>query len=544
MPPALPDGQAHAAAAAAGGAEGKEKARRRACEDAAKWKSQGAMWKEAARKRAQEAERLAALYGVIERNEELKQQLKSEIAETDAALTKCAVQLSSAVAGADDAALERALREEEAQLERELAGYAARLRSGLEAFGECATARLPLPAPTHAARALPPASRGPAPPAEARASPPSGPPSPPPPLDESAPLHVCILTGVDEHLDAQGVVDLVRIKTGHVPIRAAFYKRNTNAPKGPANWVLTRRFIVAMASEEEAKEVERRFRKMVGDTITTDGVGLGRVARSQHSMEQLRNLLNLPGAWVLPSPRACEDTDAGTSEEGSAVTTLDRLSDMSSLLVFRSDYIRFSIREAEAFLKQLVEFSSLREHSFVMFGRSTRGLVLEMESPEAAREFREACRRKASYCHHFSAEQAKEFSAHIEQPFARQRLGVRRRPYCPPERRVIFSSFSTLSAHGARTRFRASIAGTKSSHLVTVLIWLDVCFRARSSISAWTCARSFCAVARASDILQNVFSRLSRRTNTTLSFCMSFGPISHRSGTPRISQWLYFQPGV
>ena len=127
MPPALPDGQAHAAAAAAGGAEGKEKARRRACEDAAKWKSQGAMWKEAARKRAQEAERLAALYGVIERNEELKQQLKSEIAETDAALTKCAVQLSSAVAGADDAALERALREEEAQLERELAGYAARL---------------------------------------------------------------------------------------------------------------------------------------------------------------------------------------------------------------------------------------------------------------------------------------------------------------------------------------------------------------------------------------------------------------------------------
>ena len=403
---------------------------------AAAWKAQASKYEKLAKEKEKEAERLAALYGVIERNEELKQQLKSEIAETDAALTKCAVQLSSAVAGADDAALERALREEEAQLERELAGYAARLRSGLEAFGECATARLPPPAPTHAARALPLASRGPAPPAEARASPPSGPPSPPPPLDESAPLHVCVLGGVDEHLDAQDVADLVRIKTGHVPIRAAFYKRNTNAPKGPANWVLTRRFIVAMASEEEAKEVERRFRKMVGDTITTDGVGLGRVARSQHSMEQLRNLLNLPGAWVLPSPRACEDTDAGTSEEGSAVTTLDRLSDMSSLLVFRSDYIRFSIREAEAFLKQLVEFSSLREHSFVMFGRSTRGLVLEMESPEAAREFREACRRKASYCHHFSAEQAKEFSAHIEQPFARQRLGVRRRPYCPPERRV------------------------------------------------------------------------------------------------------------
>ena len=40
------------------------------------------------------------------------------------------------------------------------------------------------------------------------------------------------------------------------------------------------------------------------------------------------------------------------------------------------------------------------------------------------------------------------------------------------------------------------------------------------------------------------FERLSRRTSTTLLFCTSRGPISIRTGTPRISHSLNFQPGV
>jgi len=37
---------------------------------------------------------------------------------------------------------------------------------------------------------------------------------------------------------------------------------------------------------------------------------------------------------------------------------------------------------------------------------------------------------------------------------------------------------------------------------------------------------------------------LSRRATTHVLLSTSLGPTSTRSGTPRISQWLYFQPGV
>ena len=40
-----------------------------------------------------------------------------------------------------------------------------------------------------------------------------------------------------------------------------------------------------------------------------------------------------------------------------------------------------------------------------------------------------------------------------------------------------------------------------------------------------------------------ILSRVSRRTSMTCPFLMSRGPISRRSGTPRISHSAYFQPG-
>jgi hypothetical protein len=67
---------------------------------------------------------------------------------------------------------------------------------------------------------------------------------------------------------------------------------------------------------------------------------------------------------------------------------------------------------------------------------------------------------------------------------------------------------------------------------------------ARSNSAFWIVSSSSVILPASPSIAVGSFSRVSRRASRTCDFSMSFGPISRRSGTPRISHSANFHPGV
>mmetsp|Transcript_3579 Transcript_3579/g.14490 ORF Transcript_3579/g.14490 Transcript_3579/m.14490 type:complete len:300 (-) Transcript_3579:645-1544(-) len=114
-----------------------------------------------------------------------------------------------------------------------------------------------------------------------------------------------------------------------------------------------------------------------------------------------------------------------------------------------------------------------------------------------------------------------------------------------------FRRFSSSSdpSHAQRTHFPSAMAALNSSSLVTSSMLESRNAVASVNICAWmsamsssTCATSAPASHETPKVLPSL-PGLSRRATTTASFSTSLGPTSMRTGTPRISYWLNFQPG-
>mmetsp|Transcript_22814 Transcript_22814/g.70485 ORF Transcript_22814/g.70485 Transcript_22814/m.70485 type:complete len:413 (+) Transcript_22814:169-1407(+) len=110
-------------------------------------------------------------------------------------------------------------------------------------------------------------------------------------------------------------------------------------------------------------------------------------------------------------------------------------------------------------------------------------------------------------------------------------------------------SCSSLPSHAHRAHLPAPTAALSSSMLVTSSMFSSRNAFASTSICAWmsskrprTCATRLSASHDTPKVLPSLPGR-SRRATTTASFSTSLGPSSMRTGTPRISYWLNFQPG-
>ena len=72
----------------------------------------------------------------------------------------------------------------------------------------------------------------------------------------------------------------------------------------------------------------------------------------------------------------------------------------------------------------------------------------------------------------------------------------------------------------------------------------SLCARAFSNILDWISFRSSSTFVSSSSRLTTIFSPVSRRARTAWLASISFGPISTRTGIPRISASANFQPGL
>mmetsp|Transcript_93830 Transcript_93830/g.292423 ORF Transcript_93830/g.292423 Transcript_93830/m.292423 type:complete len:233 (-) Transcript_93830:1109-1807(-) len=113
---------------------------------------------------------------------------------------------------------------------------------------------------------------------------------------------------------------------------------------------------------------------------------------------------------------------------------------------------------------------------------------------------------------------------------------------------LIHSSHSLEPQKGTRTSMPLFRFGLKSFHSSTSTRRSSRWASALAKRSAWMPSSSLrtssTSVASLPVTLAAFWSAMCRRAMTNSPFLMSWGPSSMRSGTPFISQWLNFQPGV